>query len=230
MNRIQFVARTSLLGLLSSAGTAKNGMELMQTLQSKMSEMAKHMQTTTQEIAGLVDRSDRINGIVSVIQGIAQQTNLLALNAAIEATRAGEQGRGFAVVADEVRTLAQNTATATYEIRTLISEICTYSERSNQSVEQVGEHMTENMVYADKLMGGLQEIVQCFEQSVEYALAVANSTKEQEAASQEISGRVSDISALSEQLKTTSMKLESQSRQVESMSEDLERAVSYFKT
>jgi methyl-accepting chemotaxis protein len=213
-----------------SADTAKNGMMLMQALQGKMNDMAGQMYTTTQEIAGLVERSDRINGIVSVIQGIAQQTNLLALNAAIEAARAGEQGRGFAVVADEVRTLAQNTATATDEIRSLIGEICTYSERSNKSVEQVGEHMTENMEYADKLMGGLQEIVQHFEQSVEYALAVANSTKEQEAASQDISERVSDISALSEQLKMASMQLEGQSRQVESMSEDLQRAVSYFKT
>lgn len=213
-----------------SADTAKNGMKLMQALQGKMNDMAGQMQTTTQEIAGLVERSDRINGIVSVIQGIAQQTNLLALNAAIEAARAGEQGRGFAVVADEVRTLAQNTATATDEIRTLIGEICTYSERSNKSVEQVGEHMNENMQYADKLMGGLQEIVQHFEQSVEYALAVANSTKEQEAASMDISERVSDISALSEQLKMASMQLEGQSRQVESMSEDLQRAVSYFKT
>lgn len=213
-----------------SADTAKNGMLLMQALQGKMNDMANQMQTTTQEISGLVERSGKINGIVSVIQGIAQQTNLLALNAAIEAARAGEQGRGFAVVADEVRTLAQNTATATDEIRSLIGEICTYSERSNQSVEQVGEHMTENMQYADKLMGGLQEIVQHFEQSVEYALAVANSTKEQEVASRDISERVSDISALSEQLKMASMQLEGQSRQVESMSEDLQRAVSYFKT
>lgn len=213
-----------------SADTAKNGMKLMQTLQGKMNDMAGQMHTTTVEIAGLVERSDRINGIVSVIQGIAQQTNLLALNAAIEAARAGEQGRGFAVVADEVRTLAQNTATATNEIRTLIGEICTYSERSNKSVAQVGEHMNENIEHADKLMGGLQEIVQHFEKSVEYALAVANSTKEQETASQDISGRVSDISALSERLKTASLQLEGQSRQVESMSEELQRAVSYFKT
>lgn len=212
-----------------SADTARNGMQLMTALQGKMNDMSGQMKTTTQEIAGLVDRSDRINGIVSVIQDIAQQTNLLALNAAIEAARAGEQGRGFAVVADEVRTLAQNTATATDEIRALIAEICTYSERSNKSVEQVGEHMSENMEYANKLMEGLQEIVQNFEQSMKYALAVASSTKEQEAASENISDRVSDISSLSEQLKCASAQLEGQSRQVESMSEDLQRSVSYFK-
>ncbi len=212
-----------------SANTARNGMQLMNVLQGKMNDMSGQMKTTTREIAGLVERSDRINDIVSVIQGIAQQTNLLALNAAIEAARAGEQGRGFAVVADEVRTLAQNTATATDEIRSLIAEICTYSERSNKSVEQVDEHMTENMEYAEKLMDGLQEIVQHFEQSMQYAHAVASSTKEQEAASEDISSRVSDISSLSEQLKQASAQLEGQSRQVESMSEDLQRAVSYFK-
>lgn len=213
-----------------SAETARNGMALMQTLQGKMDTMAAQMRTTTQEIAGLVERSDKINGIVSVIQGIAQQTNLLALNAAIEAARAGEQGRGFAVVADEVRTLAQNTATATDEIRTLIAEICTYSARSNDSVEQAGAQMGENMEYAEKLMSGLQEIVQHFEQSVQYALAVANSTREQEAASHDISTRVSDISSLSEQLKQASSQLEGQSRRVERMSEDLQTAISYFKT
>lgn len=212
-----------------SADTARHGMQLMTILQGKMNDMSGQMKTTTQEIAGLSDRSDRINGIVSVIQGIAQQTNLLALNAAIEAARAGEQGRGFAVVADEVRTLAQNTATATDEIRALIAEICTYSERSNKSVEQVGEHMSENMEYANKLMEGLQEIVQNFEQSMQYALAVASSTKEQEAASEHISNRVSDISSLSEQLKRASAQLEGQSRQVEGMSADLQRSVSYFK-
>lgn len=212
-----------------SAHTAQQGVDLMNTLQSKMHNMATQMDSASGEIAALVDRSDKINGIVSVIQGIAQQTNLLALNAAIEAARAGEQGRGFAVVADEVRTLAQNTANATDEIRNLITEICNCSDRSSQSVQEAGNQMHDNMAYADKLKNGLGEIVQHFEQSLEYALAVTHATHEQEQASQDISVRINQISQLADQLRHTSLTLENQSRQVEGISGSLGQAVAFFK-
>jgi len=79
------------------------------------------------KMKGINDSSRRIADIIGVIDGIAFQTNILALNAAVEAARAGEQGRGFAVVAGEVRSLAQRSAAAAREIKSLI----------NASVEQV---------------------------------------------------------------------------------------------
>ncbi|MBQ0957658.1 HAMP domain-containing protein [Ideonella sp. 4Y11] len=81
----------------------------------------QRMQGAVQTVEGIAATSRRVGEIVQVIDGIAFQTNILALNAAVEAARAGESGRGFAVVAGEVRALAQRSASAAGEIRSLIT-------------------------------------------------------------------------------------------------------------
>ncbi len=95
--------------------------------------------------------SKRIADIIGTIDGIAFQTNILALNAAVEAARAGEQGRGFAVVASEVRSLAQRSAAAAREIKTLISASVERVESGSRLVQDAGSTMAE-------IVGGIQRV------------------------------------------------------------------------
>ncbi|MCV5480047.1 methyl-accepting chemotaxis protein, partial [Escherichia coli] len=83
--------------------------------------MNSELTTSKSVISALVGHCRDIDGILDVINNIANQTNLLALNAAIEAARAGEAGRGFSVVADEIRSLAIKTQSSTNEIQKMIT-------------------------------------------------------------------------------------------------------------
>jgi len=102
--------------------------------------------------------SRRIADITSTIDGIAFQTNILALNAAVEAARAGEQGRGFAVVASEVRSLAQRSAAAAREIKTLIGSSVEKIEAGSRQVQDAGSTMQDIVASVQRVSGIIAEI------------------------------------------------------------------------
>ena len=103
----------------------------------------KVVDNVVQTMREITTSSQKIADIISVIDGIAFQTNILALNAAVEAARAGEQGRGFAVVAGEVRNLAQRSAQAAREIKSLIEDSVSRVDIGSTLVEGAGETMAE---------------------------------------------------------------------------------------
>ncbi|PKB21011.1 methyl-accepting chemotaxis protein [Janthinobacterium sp. 64] len=102
--------------------------------------------------------SRKIVDIISVIDSIAFQTNILALNAAVEAARAGEEGRGFAVVAAEVRNLAQRSASAAKEIKTLIGDSVEQVEIGSRLVHDAGKTMDEVVASVRQVADIMQEI------------------------------------------------------------------------
>jgi methyl-accepting chemotaxis protein len=102
--------------------------------------------------------SAKINDIIGVINGIAFQTNILALNAAVEAARAGEAGRGFAVVASEVRSLAQRSAEAASQIKTLISNSVDQIASGTIIAEKAGSTMNTMVTNAKQMNTYINEI------------------------------------------------------------------------
>lgn len=120
-------------------------------LASQLAEAAKEtaecggnmMIDIVETMRGITGSSEKIADITGVIDGIAFQTNILSLNAAVEAARAGEQGRGFAVVAGEVRNLAQRSANAAKEVKTLIDESIHRIKFGANKVEDTGKIMVD---------------------------------------------------------------------------------------
>ena len=116
-------------------------------LANSASEIASRGGQVVSRVVATMDEinssSKKIADIIGVIDGIAFQTNILALNAAVEAARAGEQGRGFAVVAGEVRSLAQRSAEAAKEIKSLIGTSVDKVETGSKLVQDAGSTMGE---------------------------------------------------------------------------------------
>ncbi|WP_292937838.1 methyl-accepting chemotaxis protein [Noviherbaspirillum sp.] len=141
-----------------------------------------------QTMGSINDSSRKIVDIIAVIDGIAFQTNILALNAAVEAARAGEQGRGFAVVASEVRNLAQRSASAAKEIKTLIGDSVDKVAEGSKLVGQAGATMDEVVASVRRVTDIMHEITAASEEQragieqVNHAIVQMDSVTQENAA------------------------------------------------
>jgi methyl-accepting chemotaxis protein len=150
--------------LSSTVSTTATSARAANQLAGTASSVAERGGDVVSQVVSTMDdithSSKKISDIIGVIDGIAFQTNILALNAAVEAARAGEQGRGFAVVASEVRSLAQRSAVAAKEIKSLIGESVDKVDAGSKLVEQAGNTMQEIVDSVKRVSDIISEITQ----------------------------------------------------------------------
>ncbi len=143
----------------------------------------------------------KIVDIIAVIDGIAFQTNILALNAAVEAARAGEQGRGFAVVAAEVRNLAQRSAAAAREIKTLIGASVERVTKGSALVDQAGQTMDEIVISVKRVTGIMADIATASGQQSAGINAISETVSLMDAMTRQNSGLVEEAAAAAASLR-----------------------------
>ena len=158
-------------------------------LASSASEVAARGGSVVAQVVSTMDEinasSKKIADIIGTIDGIAFQTNILALNAAVEAARAGEQGRGFAVVASEVRSLAQRSAEAAREIKTLIGASVEKVDSGSRLVAAAGSTMNEIVASVRRVNDMIGEI--------------STATGEQSAGIGQVNGAVTQLDQMTQQ-------------------------------
>jgi aerotaxis receptor len=159
--------------------------------------------------------SRRIADIIGVIDGIAFQTNILALNAAVEAARAGEQGRGFAVVAGEVRSLAQRSAEAAREIKSLIGASVERVEAGARTVNDAGRTM--------------QDIVGQVSRVSDLIAAISGATAEQSAGITQVGQAIAHLDQVTQQNAALVEQSTAASESLQQQASRLVEAVSVFR-
>jgi methyl-accepting chemotaxis protein len=168
------------------------------------------------ETMGSINTSaNKIVDIIGVIDGIAFQTNILALNAAVEAARAGEQGRGFAVVASEVRNLAQRSAAAAKEIKTLIGDSVEKVERGSKLVGQAGVTMDEVVASVKRVTDIMSEI--------------ASASQEQSAGIEQVNLSIIEMDGMTQQNAALVEQAAAAAQSLQDQAGELQRVVSVFR-
>ena len=253
---------------LQTVDNIKNAMNDITSSIAEVSTAAQHVETATVEgqeglnaavhgmevldesakgvsdaVTALYEGSKRISEIVEMISSIAGQTNLLALNAAIEAARAGEQGRGFAVVAEEVRKLAEQSASSSQEITSLITDNANQIENTFKVMQSQKECVTEGVAQVNQasekfdriatvvkeLAAKLDNIHQSTEGIKTGSERMVRSVEAIKKGSTSVHSEAEDVAAVSEEQAASMEEIAAASQTLAQMAQELQKGVGRFR-
>ena len=204
-------AASSMTQLNSTVKQSADSARQANQLASSAAEVAARGGLVVSQVVTTMDEinasSKKINDIIGVIDGIAFQTNILALNAAVEAARAGEQGRGFAVVAAEVRSLAQRSAQAAKEIKSLIGASVDKVESGSRLVADAGATMNEIVGSVQRVSDIIGEITAASSEQSDGIGQINGSVIQLDQMTQQNAALVEESAAAAESLKEQARRL-----------------------
>ena len=183
-----------------NADNARQANQLAAGARDQAEQGGEVVQKAVSAMGEINSSSKKIADIIGVIDEIAFQTNLLALNAAVEAARAGEQGRGFAVVAGEVRNLAQRSAGAAKEIKTLIQDSVEKVEDGSRLVDQSGQTLGEIVASVKKVSDIIAEIAAASQEQSSGIDQVNKAVTQMDEVTQQNAALVEEAAAASESM------------------------------
>lgn len=183
----------------SASERAMVGGQALNRVMESMEQIRETVVDSAQVVTELGSRSQEIEKIVDVIQGIARTTNLLALNATIEAARAGEHGRGFAVVADEVRKLAEQSSNSAGQIVHLIEEIQQSTQEAVVAMDKGTQAVEEGNNVAREAEEAFNQINKAVSETVHRVQEIAAAAQEQAAGSEELMNSIETVAGIANQ-------------------------------
>ena len=182
------------------------------------SEAQEKAEYTNAVIKELGENSEKIGGIIQVINSIADQTNLLALNATIEAARAGEAGKGFAVVANEVKELAKQTSEATEEITKMIQIIQSGTSKAVSSVEEITQTVSQVNDFTNTIASAAEEQTATVSEINQSVMDGADKVRALEEQAHKLTEQANDFSAIADTIDMNKTMVEAFSNQLNDIS------------
>lgn len=208
--------------------SARMGSSIIDASVASMDRLSQLIQATHAQVALLTQSSEKVAGIIDVINSLADQTNLLALNAAIEAARAGDAGRGFSVVADEVRSLAQKTVSATTDIARIVGEFKQQTQSMDELMTSGLSLAAESERHTGQVAGVIEQITQSMERLSGEMNQVVVAIEEISSSTEDIAGKMEEINVHTGETKGLRLNLDQHTQSLSTQVEALNRSAQQF--
>ncbi|NEQ50037.1 MAG: HAMP domain-containing protein [Leptolyngbya sp. SIO3F4] len=209
--------------------TVASGDAAMDRTVEGMLAIRETVAATAKKVKRLGESSQKISGVVNLINEFAAQTNLLALNASIEAARAGEEGRGFAVVADEVRSLARQSAEATTEIENLVAEIQSETNEVVEAMEMGTEQVVVGTQLVDETRESLNNIARVTTEMNILVNSITQAAQIQSESSKNVTNVMKDVANIAQKTSSDANKVAISFKDLLDISQTLQESVRQFK-